>query len=320
MGLFLAPFSGHAVGGGGHGVIDPPPPGVEPNIDVDTVNRSPLRLLRTTMNKHTPKFMKVVPPGQQRGSLAPPYTWNTLERDDWSYEQPKRRFSESDEDILGPKDPPKRPRVDPRAARIDAIQGQLVRLRAEVKQLLARRHALVQAGKASLQKPQAVGVESLVRMRLLLLTEAETPHGIWGTRPTVGDARRSRFAHRDPALEKPGMQWLARLERRRAQKDPEPYGLSRTPIRSISSKRRQERKRQLGRELAARGLAPPRPQTPAPAQSAEIISITKQLKQKHYEISNLVNELKQLRMQRKQAHESSGLSSNNRRRLSLLLK
>lgn len=93
MGLFLGPFSGNAVGGGGHGVIDPPPPGTDPGSgqrsEVDTVNRTPLRLLRTTMNKHKPKFMKVVPPGQQRGSIAPPYTWDPQQRDDWEYKLPK---------------------------------------------------------------------------------------------------------------------------------------------------------------------------------------------------------------------------------------
>ena len=93
MGLFLGPFSGNAVGGGGHGVIDPPPPGIDPGSgprsEVDTVNRTPLKLLRTTMNKHKPKFMKVVPPGQQRGAIAPPYTWDPQQRDDWEYKLPK---------------------------------------------------------------------------------------------------------------------------------------------------------------------------------------------------------------------------------------
>jgi hypothetical protein len=93
VGLFLGPFSGNAVGGGGHGVMDPPPPGTDlgsgPRSEVDTINRTPLKLLRTTMNKHKPKFMKVVPPGQQRGTIAPPYTWEPRQRDDWEYKLPE---------------------------------------------------------------------------------------------------------------------------------------------------------------------------------------------------------------------------------------
>lgn len=93
MGLYLEPFSGNAVGGGGHGSMDPPPPGTDPGSgprsEVDTVNRTPLKLLRTTMNKHKPKFMKIVPPGQQRGTISPPYTWEPQQRDDWEYKLPK---------------------------------------------------------------------------------------------------------------------------------------------------------------------------------------------------------------------------------------
>lgn len=135
MGLFLAPYSGNAVGGGGHGINDPPPQGV----DVDAVGRVPLKLLRTTMNKHKPKFMNIVPPGLFRGALAPPYSWEPRERDDWEYRTPRRFKTEAAQPGL--------PAINPQKARIDAIHSQLMKLREEVRQLVAKQHMLVQAGK-----------------------------------------------------------------------------------------------------------------------------------------------------------------------------
>lgn len=285
-------------------MADPPPPG----IDVDHVGRSPLRLLRSSMNKHKPKYMNIVPPGLFRGAVAPPYTWDARERDDWAYERP-RRFGEStgDEDVLG-KAPTPAPQVDPRKARILAIKTQLNQLRLELKQLLARQHMLVQAGKTHLAAKTPVGVESLDRSALRLFEDdAEDILGPKVHKPI----KRPGFV--GPAETHKGMTWINRLDRR--SKTSAPLGLSRSPLTSISRQRRQERKQTL-----AGHIGPQRTVGAAPPQSPEIIQIHNQIQQKRAQIANLVNELKQLRMQSAAAHESVGLIPNRRSGLRLLLK
>lgn len=333
MGLFLGPFSGHAVGGGGHGVIDPPPPGTDPNSgprsEVDTVNRSPLRLLKTTMNKHKPKFMKIVPPGQQRGSLAPPYAWNPLERDDWRYNMRKpSKLGEADytTDVLPPSQefkslsaPRNRPKKgdtrrlprpnfakpsapkpapsapDPRQARIAAIHQEIKGLRAQVKQLLARQHELVQQGKQQMSKhagqfgstfkdkPQ---IESLSRTQLRIVEGGDyTPIGI---PRRSGDAPRPGW-HIDPHSTK-------------------------LPMNS----REQNLQIMHDRNLRSQGI--PTGLTNQPQQSGQIIAIHKELAQKKARIDQLTQELHQLSQQAKAKLESIGLATNNLSRVNLLLK
>jgi len=371
MGLFLAPFSGNAVGGGGHntgnhGVMDPAPPGTDPESgprsEVDTVNRSPLRLLRTTMNQHQPKFMKIVPPGQQRGALAPPYAWNALERSDWGYESPKRRpLHGLKEDEFGAPSPggqpetPADPRsagaasapkpADPRHARVDAIQKELQQLRQELHQLHSRKKEItdtIDAGKAHLKpKPASSGpaghwrgsattgypepksrvlgapVESLLFRGSLRLLEAQPstaeldalagppPEEEPKPRPKPGGQMSPpiQFATKDdPYIPTPvkgpsdlPVGWLNKGERRAQLTNPAPLGVMRRPS--------------------------------APPQSASLIKTAPQLpgieseiKQKTERVSQLTNELKELRLQLQQSHESIGLRSNNLRRLGLLLK
>jgi len=192
MGLFVAPFAGNAVGGGGHGIIDPPPPGTDPasgpRSEVDTVNRSPVRLLRTTMNKHKPKFMKIVPPGQQRGTIAPPYAWDALERDDWRFAMEKPSKLKEDDAYHQPstdvspyrplashREKPKTERLpklpaptsaptsapDPRHQRVDEIHQEIAALKKELQGLHAKKKEfsnLVAGGKEHIKiKPAGPG-------------------------------------------------------------------------------------------------------------------------------------------------------------------
>lgn len=308
MGLFIAPFSGLAVGGGGHGIGDPPPQGV----DVDAVGRVPLRLLRKTMNKHKPKYMNIVPPGLFRGAVAPPYSWEPRERDDWVYERPRRFEDIDDSDILGPKAPPQTPKPNYRLSRVLVIRKQIEQLRDEISALMARQHQLVQAAKGhvsvgwSKPVPQAVGAESLDRTGLRLVEDdAEDILGPKVHKPI------KRPGIIGPAETSKGISWLNKLDRR--SHATEPSGLSRTPIPSISRQRRNMRK-----QAVSSRLGPPRTVGPAPTQSPEIIQIHNQIQQKRMQISNLVNELRQLRMHG--PAESAGLTSNHRSSLRLLLK
>jgi len=338
MGLFLAPTSGNAVGGGGHNLGDPPPPG----IDVDNVNREPLRLLRRTMNKHVPKRLKIVPPGLQRGMLAPPYAWDALERDDWKYELPKRSALSTLKEALpgrpaarpaphampkpaphqapkpaaphpaapaAPK-PPKAP--DPRTARVVAITNEIARLRGEIQQLMAHQKQLTQAGKAALAKRPSFDPHASVQIggvrNPLRIKEA------FERKPTDDEVTARIKKHTPgPAERAGGMRWINRLGRERD----EPLGL-RNPT---SRDRRQTRKADSERLYVQRQQdQEKRAHAQPPQQSAQIIAVHGQIAQKQQQIAGLVNELKQLRMQMKQTHESYRLTSNNMRRLSLLLK
>lgn len=304
MGLFLGPFSGHAVGGGG-GTGGPgastPPPGTGGEAgqrsEVDTVNRSPLRLLRTTMNKHKPKFMKVVPPGQQVGTIAPPYAWDARERDDWQYKlnKPKAMWEGEFDNPAAGGPPTPSPQTtpqpkDPRHARVDAIHAELQQLHAEVRQLMARRRQLTQAGKAELQQRPKYTPKPSHELAI-------------GPRPGSG---------KYITLDEP----VGTLKSE-AQETP-PLGLrssGRFDRRTLRRGAADEELLKRHRETEAK-----REHAKPPQQSAEIIGITNQLKQKHARIDQLTQELQQLRQQLKQTHESTRLSSNNLHRLSLLLK
>ena len=305
MGLYLGPFSGHAVGG------NPPPSASDsdagPRAEVDTVNRSPLRLLRTTMNNHKPKFMRVVPPGQYRGSLAPPYAWDPKERDDWRYEAefstqplpPKPPAS-----LEGPTRHPARrgdtrrlPKpMDPRRARINAINQELNQLRMEVKQLLARQKAAVAQGKQQVAatakqfapNPEGAPMEELSRSSLRLLEAEDDDYTPFGIPRRTGDAPRPGW-HRNP------------------HDSPLPMP-TRSELKSAAQMR----------DLRQRGI-PTGLRNQPPKASAELIAIHKELQQKRAQIHQLTQELQQLRQQMKMQHESVRLSSNNLRRLGLLL-
>ena len=312
MGLFLGPFAGHAVGGGGHGVLDPPPPGTGdpgagPRSEVDTTNRSPIRLLRTTMSKHKPKFMKTVPPGQQRGSLAPPYAWGSIERDDWAYDAPKRSrlngLKEGEFSKAAPASPggPSKPPVhsamahpkpvDPRHARVEAITQELKQLHQEMTQLFAQQKTAAAQGKTQSERigkqfaPTTHPGEALERTGLRLIEAAAyTPLGI--ERDENDPPHPDYDAHIQP------------LPMRTKEQDAEAKNL---------------------RNLRSRGIPVGlRPQ--APQASFELIRIHKEMAAKRARITALSQELKQLHMQMRQSHESTGLRSNNLRRLSLLLK
>jgi len=288
--------------------------------EVDTVNRAPLKLLRTTMNKHKPKFMKVVPPGQQKGAIAPPYAWNGRERDDWEYKTAKPKsmwegefssgeFGTSLDALSKPLPKPVGSPVgspgegsDPGKARIAALQARKKQIADEVTRLEARRHELVQAGKIKLQRP--VAAESLKRATLISLREAGDydPEEYVRQRSDAEFERDLSRPARGPA-DTQGMRWLAKRERsdrREADPNAAPLGLSRTPIRSISSRRRQARKQQIRQGYDDRGLTPGRPARGAPPESAELISIQKQLEQKKRELSDLTNQIAQLRKQAQQ--------------------
>lgn len=263
------------------------------------------------MNKHKPKYMNIVPPGLFRGAVAPPYAWEPRERDDWAYENPRRArrpVAETfgDEDVLGSPAPAQQ-RVDPRKARIQSIKVQIEKLRGEVQQLVARQHELVQAGKAHIAPKVPVGVEDLYRCGLRLFEYGD--EDILGPK-THTPAKKLNLG--GPAETHKGMTWISKLDRRAHATGP--IGLGRTPIASINSKRRQQRKQAVAGHLGA-----PRTVGPAPTQSPEIIQIHAQIQQKKTQISNLVNELRQIRMQG-QTQESTGLISNHRSCLRLLLK
>lgn len=87
MGLWMAPFAGLTVGGGGHNSGDfnqsPPPSGAGANAGPA---RSRLRILGQDGKQLKKRFIKVVPPGQFP-SLSPPYEWEPHERKDWKYPQ-----------------------------------------------------------------------------------------------------------------------------------------------------------------------------------------------------------------------------------------
>jgi len=325
MGLFLGPFAGHATGGGGHGVMDPPPPGTGdpgsgPRSEVDTVGRSPVRLLKTTMNKHKPKFMKIVPPGQQRGTLAPPYAWDALERDDWRYELPKRtplkgiREGEFDHPTAPkpaplpgahqPQSAPGHPtqqhtgntatasRPDPgRSARVNAIHAELKQLRLQMQGLTAKLHQATERGKQEIESgkkfnapavPDPYRGESLQRSGLRLVENDYTPLGI---------ARREA--------------------------DPPRPGWGHNPHdTSVWMPNDQEHEQSWKADnLRQRGI--PRGLKQSPKASAEIVQIHKELAQKRQQIQKLTDELKSLRQR---VQESVGFSSNNLHRIALLLK
>lgn len=325
MGLFLAPLSGFAVGGGGHGRLDPPPPGVDPGsgprAEVDTVNRSPLRLLRTTMYKHQPRFMKVVPPGQQPGVMAPPYTWVPRERDDWRYELPKRtplRSKSISEDAKSATQE-KRDPSNPSEERITALIQQRAKLRSDLQQLINRLHELTAAGRAHLNLPKTqASFESLARTPLRSIHEAQSSKPL-GIELDPEEKRTERSLPQlstslGPAAKKGGTRWIVDLEKKRTK----PLGLSRTPLRSLSRKRREERKQKIVSKLfAPQEAEPKKPKPSPPPQSEEIISLHKQIEEKRIELARLGNEIKQLRMQAKKSFESAGFNPNYRSTLLL---
>lgn len=120
MAFFIAPFSGNAVGGGGHGPKDPPPPAIK---------ASKARFERRKKLK-----LDDVPPGQIPGP-PPAYAWQPLERPDWF---PPYSVTE---DVP---QQPGTPSPDPIARRremlhkeADAIREKLAKLRNELQRELA---------------------------------------------------------------------------------------------------------------------------------------------------------------------------------------
>lgn len=237
--------------------------------------------------------MNIVPPGLFRGAVAPPYAWEPRERDDWEYRAPlkfKGRFDESAQ--------PGVPTINPLKARIDAIHQQIAKLREEVKQLLARQHMLVQAGKQQLA-PKPVAPPPAGHWKGAPSDPSGYP-GHWGAQtealarkpmvPPIGVAEPGeRAGHELPSMwhQEPKTNTMARQffrERRKALNLP--TGLSSKPS--------------------------------APSQSPEILQIHQQVAAKRQQIAMLVNQLKQLRAQTH--HESVGLTSNRRSCLRLLLK
>jgi len=307
MGLFLSPFSGHAVGGGG-GAGGPsastPPPGMGDEagqrIEVDSVNRGPLRLLRTTMNKHKPKFMKVVPPGQQRGMIAPPYAWDGRERDDWEYKLDKP-IGEGEFDAPKPK--------DPRHARVDALHAELQQLKAEVHQLMSKQHELVQRGKSELGQRQkyAPGAGH---------TMAFGPKGKSDYITFREDPARTQEESSTPFGVRPSDEWGIPTRNRRFKTSNQDFV---SPMVDVKGRARTAADNALLQRHHSSGQAK-RDFATAPGSSAELIGVHQQLKQKRARIEQLTQELRQLRQQMKLSHESAGLNSNNLHRLSLLLK
>ena len=308
MSLFLAPTSGNAVGRGYSS--DPPPPG----IDVDNVNRIPLRLLKKTMGKRPIKRLKIVPPGRQRGELAPPYTWNAIEREDWKYELPKpKHIAEgefkssapthpsftSDHPVSGTSTNP-----DPRHARVDAIHKEIAELRKKVADLNHQAQELTQAGKASLAQRPAYDPESAVRI------------GDHKSSVRIGEALGDYPHTPGPADSAGGMTWANSLEKSRER----PLGLRNKTSRDYRQTRKADSERlQVQRQHDQER----RHHAQQPTQSAQIISIHRDIAQKHKRIEALTGELEKLQLQIKQSqphHESYRLTSNNLPRLSLLLK
>lgn len=349
MGLFLGPFSGHAVGGGG-GTGGPgattPPPGMGDEAgqraEIDTINRSPLHLLRTTMNKHKPKFLKIVPPGQQVGTIAPPYTWDGRERDDWAFklDKPKNmregefdapkppkphslRTGSSTATAAAPKpaaasqaakpaSPPPSPAQpaakapDPRHARVDAINAELKQLHQDVAQLMAKQHELTQQGKSELQQ----------RPNYKQDPEREV---FVGNRPGSGryltlPAPLPQQESETPRGIRPGDdRSLPELDRRK------PTGKWGSPSQERKTVQRNRADAELLRRHRDSGEAK-RDYARPPQSSFALINVHQQLAQKHARIQQLTQELKQLRQQMQMTHESRRLRDNNLHRLSLLLK
>lgn len=364
MGLFLGPFSGHAVGGGG-GTGGPgatsPPPGMGDEagmrVEVDTVNRSPLKLLRTTMNKHKPKFMKIVPPGQQRGVIAPPYAWDARERDDWEYKTAKpKTVREGEFDtpslVLGGS-PTARSSPDPKDAlhaRIDAIHTQIKQIEAAAKGLVARKHQLLQQGLAGMRLPQAQpGATTApptthfqgIKGGGMVDTPGDVPSEIEPETRAPEAVRQKAISGRLPSWQRRRqasgpVEALVRSKLRilSAAEDYTPYGIQRREgdpghaksdtdhddwkiPDTLGAERLRQRREKLD---MPQGLSWRMKSGEARGHGAEIIDLTDQIKQRRLQVDELHQELATLRNQiRQQAHESIGLS-NNLYRISLLLK
>jgi len=346
MGLFLSPTSGNAIGRGASG--EPPPPGIE----VDTINRMPLRLLKRTMNKHVPKRMNIVPPGQQRGIMAPPYTWDALERDDWKYDLPDPRSKRKLKEALPGHPAPHPAAPDPKRARVDAIVKEIAQLRAAVVDLHSKKkaiHDLIDQGKQHIKDSGRIKQASPERAPQGHWKGSahagipEIKNRVWGA-PTNESLRRSRIRLLEGAPSLSDLDSLARPARaarpavRSTGQQSPPIELA-TPndpyVPTKSSQQgnvdsgwinRNERRAQLAPSQTPSGLTD-QPTDKRPPQSQDVIdkapqlaTLDSQITQKQDQIQKLVDELTSIRTQMHQTHESYRLISNNLPRLNLLLK
>ena len=168
MGFFLAPFSGFAVGGGS-GSLGPDyvtnvgPAGTGRNAGPA---RSPLRLMGQDGKPLKKRWVKVLPPGQFP-AMAPPYSWEPHEREDWVYHpggdttgkfpKAKRHFETrffSSSLLLIELDVTKSALADPAKQQIIQLHTKAQMLRQQIAQLRQQAHQLVQTHKQKTQQAQ----------------------------------------------------------------------------------------------------------------------------------------------------------------------
>lgn len=166
----MAPFSGFAVGGGGGSetgsyVANPAPAGTGPNAGPA---RSPLRILGQDRRPMKKRFIKVIPPGQFP-AMAPPYSWEPHEREDWTVQpegdttgkppRAKRKIESSffrskfmllELELRRP-----HPAInDPAKQQIQQLHVKAKLIRDQIAQLRAQAQQLVQAHKQKMQQAQ----------------------------------------------------------------------------------------------------------------------------------------------------------------------
>jgi cell division protein FtsB len=312
------------------------------------------------MNKHKPKFMKIVPPGQQKGTIAPPYAWDGLERSDWSYEYPKRRPLKGLGE--GESDHPAAPKPAPlpgahhssasqhaggtatapkpnsgRHARVDAIQAEIKQIRADIEKLTQHKqkltqdaHTLRQKAKDELQGRQKYGSGAGTSI-------------IIGDAPKAGGSSRGgnvitvRESDDAPADLDKGYggvaPWKTPIEKRVANRRFEKDSASSERLRLLQMNPDSPEGRDARAQGAARNAAiqqhhdsgeAKRDLATRPKGSLEVAMLSKQIHDVEQVLAAKharVDALtKELQQLRQHAQESIGLRSNNLRRQSLLLK
>ena len=310
------------------------------------------------MNKHKPKFMKIVPPGLMKGSIAPPYAWDGIERGDWSYEPPKRKPLKGLGE--GEFDHPKAPNPSPlghpaqmqrqqgggsggaatatnpatagQHARVDAIHAEIKQIRADITKLMTHKqkltqdeHGLRQKAKTELQQRQKYGpgVGTSITIGDPPAGSAGAPGGGGGNVITIRESEKG-YGGIQP-WETPIVRRLAnrRLDLNRNAADSDRLlqmkdGPEQRQAHAQSSARDAAFQQHHDSGQAKRDLAT-RPQG-----SLEVAMLAKQIRDVEQSLELKHARLDALRQEleqlRQHAQESVGLRTNNLRRLSLLLK
>jgi hypothetical protein len=328
--FFTAPFSGFAVGGGGGSetgsyVANPAPAGTGRNAGPA---RSPLRLMGQDRRPMKKRFIKAIPPGQFP-ALAPPYSWEPHEREDWNYvpigdttgrfKRPTRKIESSffsRKYMLVELQFKRTPGValpDPTKQQVQQLHVRAKMVRDQIAQLRAQAHQIVQAHKQKVQQGQQFGTAERFKLGVQSQQHARerdtTQRAAWRGSKVAPAIQKYKTLQQQPAVheaendEEPF--GLEGGQRRTYMPEPDRYKIQTKPPAAYSQNPKKA-VRQTGAWFQKAGKPQPAsadpiglttnaPQRPADPQTQQLLSVHQRVAQLRQQLAAIITQIKELR-------------------------